>query len=197
MSGASFKFRPYLVRLLVILGLSTIFVTLFNEVVYLLQKDQSDRAPKTIELVIPAGAARQVEAGKEVAAIPSEISFVVGDVLEVKNMDDVSHQLGPVWVPPGASARLDMKQAEQIAYTCSFQATRYLGLDVRQPTTLGTRLTALAVAAPTMTSLLFVYSLLVFPIKEKLRFIRQAGGEPSCTGLVACSAAAGWLQLCW
>ncbi len=85
MSGASFKFRPYLVRLLVILGLSTIFVTLFKRVVYLLQKDQSDRAPKTIELVIPAGAARQVEAGKEVAAIPSEISFVVGDVLEVKN----------------------------------------------------------------------------------------------------------------
>ena len=166
MSAASFRLRPYVVRLLVVLGLSLVFVTLFNEAVYLLQKDQSDRAPKTIELVIPAGTARQVEAGEKVVSIPSEISFVVGDVLEVKNMDDVNHQLGPVWVPPGASARLEMKQAEKMAYTCSFQTTRYLGLDVRQPTTLGTRLTALAVAAPTMTSLLFVYSLLVFPVKK-------------------------------
>ncbi len=78
----------------------------------------------------------------------------------------MSHQLGPVWVPPGASARLEMKQAEQIAHTCSFQATRYLGLDVRQPSTLGTRLTALAVAAPTMTSLFFCLQFTVFPDKE-------------------------------
>jgi len=163
MSGKS-SLRPYWVRLLIVLAISVVFAVAFNEAAYLLQKDQYDRAPKTIELVIPAGTAEKVDAGQEVVSIPEEMVFVLGDVLEVVNHDSVSHQLGPVWVPPGSKGTMVMDIAREVSYSCSFSTSRYLGLDIRQPTTLGTRLTGLAISAPTVTVLLFIYSLLVFPV---------------------------------
>ena len=92
---------------------------------------------------------------------------MLGDVLEVENRDNVSHQLGPIWVPPGSTGSLVMERANNFAYSCSFQPSRYLGLDVREPTTMGTRFIALSFAAPTMTALAFLYSLLVFPVDKK------------------------------
>ena len=159
--------RPYWIRLGVILAFSVIVVAIFNEAVYSLQKDEYDRAPQTIQLVIPDGAAKEVEAGKNPPGIPAEMAFVVGDTLEVKNEDSASHQLGPVFVPPGATASLVMGQADNMAYTCSFQTTRYLGIDVHQATTLTTRITALALAAPTTAVMLFLYSLVALPVKPK------------------------------
>ncbi|HWQ83907.1 MAG TPA: hypothetical protein VN363_05035 [Anaerolineales bacterium] len=161
--------RPYLLRLGVILIVSIVFVLIFNEAVFLLQKEDHDRAPRTIELVIPAGTAGRVAAGEDDPAIPAEMVFVMGDTLLVRNEDSASHQLGPVWVPAGATASLAMGEPAKLAYACSFSTTRYLNLDVRQPTTFGTRLTALILAAPTLAALLYIYSLLVFPV----------GGKPS------------------
>jgi hypothetical protein len=51
-----------------------------------------------------------------------------------------------------------MEQADKYAYSCSFQPSRYLGLDVRQATTLSTRLTGLIVATPATVAFLFIYS---------------------------------------
>jgi hypothetical protein len=93
--------------------------------------------------------------------------FVIGDVLEVKNEDATSHQLGPLWVPSGATSRLVMEQASSFVYSCSFQTSRYLGIDVRQPTTIGTRVAGLALVVPTTAVLFFLYSLLMFPIKNR------------------------------
>ena len=163
------SFRPYLVRLAIVLAFSLAVAFVFNEVVYLLQKERTDRAPMTITLTIPAGTAQRVQAGQETPAIPEEMVFVVGDVLEVVNEDSVSHQLGPVWVPAGSTGRLVMERPENLAYECSFQTSRYLGLDVRQATTLGTRIVALAVGAPTLATLLFIYSLLVFPVRPAIK----------------------------
>ena len=156
--------RPYVIRLVVIFALSVVIVIAFNEISYALQKDEHDRAPKTVQMVIPSGAAASVEAGKDPIDLPEEMVFVVGDVLEVTNQDRVSHQLGPVWVPPGSSGSLTMENIGKLAYSCSFSTTQYLGLDIRQPTTLTTRLVALSFAAPTMTALIFIYSIAAFPI---------------------------------
>ena len=163
--GDNFQLRPYLIRLLIVVGISLILTAAFNEGSYWLQKDKYDRAPKTIQLVIPAGTAARVAAGEDVPSIPQEMVFVLGDTLEVKNEDSATHQLGPIWVPPGTTGSIIMAQAENLAYSCSFATSRYLGLDVRQPTTLGTRFTALAIAAPTTAVLFYLYSLLIFPIK--------------------------------
>ncbi len=153
---------PYLVRLGVVALISFAFVAIFNEVVYLLQKDKSDRPPKTITLVIPAGTAQRVANGEAVPGIPDEMQFVVGDVLAVRNEDSANHQLGPIWVPAGATGSLVLDTADRYSYSCSFVPSQFLGLDVRQPTTLQSRLTALSIAAPTMTVLLYIYGLLYF-----------------------------------
>ena len=160
MSSQQPSVRPYINRLIIVTVLSTIFVALFNEGTYLLQKNRYDRAPETIQLLIPEGTAEKVESGESVPSIPAEMVFVIGDVLEVKNEDNVNHQLGPIWVPPGATGKLVMERAENLAYSCSFQTTRYLNLDVREPTTLGTRLVGLAISAPTMAVLLFIFQIM-------------------------------------
>ena len=157
--------RPYLIRLGIIFAISLAFVIVFNEVTFRLQKDETDRPPKTIQLIIPAGTADRIAAGEEVFDV-NEMEFVLGDVLEVVNQDSDSHQLGPVWVPPGATGKLVMEKADKFAYSCSFQTSQYLGLDVRQPTTLGTRLVGISFATPTMTALIFIYSLAAIPIQS-------------------------------
>jgi hypothetical protein len=161
------RFRPYLIRLVIVIVISLVAVAVFNEAVYLVQKDENDRGPKTITLVIPNGTAQRIQAGEQVETIPPEMVFVVGDVLEVVNEDTVSHQLGPVWVPPGSTGKLVMEKAEASAVNCSFQSSQFLGLDVRQAVTWRTRLTALSFAAPTVAALMFIYSLLLYPIGGK------------------------------
>jgi len=161
------EYRPYIIRLIITLILSMLLVGGINEGFYLVQKEKTDRAPTTVQLVIPNGTAARVEAGEQVPTIPEAMVFVVGDVLEVKNEDVASHQLGPIWVPAGTTGRLVLETPEKYSFTCSFVPSRYLGVDVRQATTLGTRLTALGIATPPMAVFLFIYGLLVFPIKRR------------------------------
>jgi hypothetical protein len=162
-------FTPYLVRFVIVLLVSLVLVAAFNEGTHLLQREDHDRAPEVIQLVIPKGAAERIASGETVPSIPEEMVFVVGDTLEVMNEDSAVHQLGPLTVPPGATARMLMEQANKYAYSCSFQPSRYLGLDVRQGTTLSTRLTGLVVATPATVAFLFIYSLAAFPIRSRQR----------------------------
>ncbi len=158
-------FRPYLVRLLITAVISILIVAAISEGAYLLQKEKSDRPPQTVQLIIPAGTSDRVASGEAEPSIPEKMIFVMGDVLEVRNDDSTSHQLGPVWVPPGATGRLELADPNKYSYSCSFAPSKVLGLDVRQPTTLSTRLTALGVAVPPTMAFLFIYGVLVFPIK--------------------------------
>lgn len=159
--------RKLALRLLITGLIATIFIAALNEISYRFRKTDTDRAPETFELVIPAGTAEQVAQGEEPAAIPNELSFVVGDTLLVRNEDDVDHQMGPLWVPAGASASMSMEEKNKYAYNCSFKSTQYLGLDVLPRTTWSSRLQALTLATPPMTMFLFVYSLVTFPLDNE------------------------------
>jgi len=143
------------------------------EASFLILKDKSDRVPQQIELVIPRGAADQVAAGQPVPSIPADMVFVVGDTLVVKNEDAISHQLGPIWVPPGSSASLTLDQANRYSYACSFQPTRYLGLDVRSRVTPTTRITAILMAGIPTGALIAVYSFVAFPMRPRTRGTEQ------------------------
>lgn len=162
-------------RLLILFVISLAVVWGGSEMAFAIQKEKYDRAPQEIELVIPAGTAERVAAGEPVPSIPDEMVFVLGDTLVVDNQDVVGHQLGPLLVPPGAKASLALEQPSKFAYQCSFQPTRYLGIDVRQPTNLSTRLTALGLATPPTTAFLFVYSLIIWPIKFRAESDAKAG----------------------
>lgn len=160
----------YLKRFLIVLAFSTLAVLLISEIGILIQNESAARAPETVELIIPAGTAAQVEAGEEPPGIPDELSFVLGDTLLVRNEDSVTHTLGPLLVPAGSSASLTLDEPDNFALTCTFKPSRYLGLDVTPPTTLSTRLLGIAFAVPPTAAILFVYSLLVYPLT-------QPGGE--------------------
>lgn len=160
-------FKPYLIRLGIVSLLSLILAAGFNEITYLIQKDPTDRGPKTIQIVIPPGTAQRIEEGDTSPLVADELIFVIGDVLEVVNEDSVSHQLGPIWVPAGATGSLVMNQVQRVRYSCSFQNQKFLGLDIRPPTTLATRLTGLALTVPTLAALLFLYSLAAIPVGKK------------------------------
>ncbi|HSQ27643.1 MAG TPA: hypothetical protein VLM80_11015 [Anaerolineales bacterium] len=161
------KSRPYIIRLLIVGLFCVAFVFGFNEIVFLFQKDEYDRAPTTVQIVIPPGTSLQIDETGYSPISSDDLIFVVGDVLEVVNQDNIAHQLGPIWVPRGASSKLILEEANNYFYTCSFETDQYLGFEVRQPTTLGTRMTAISLAAPTMTALVFLYSLLIFPVQPK------------------------------
>jgi hypothetical protein len=159
------QLKPYLKRLGFTFLIALVFVLGFNEVTYRIQKEDTDRMPKTIEINIPAGTAERIAAGEAVSSAPTEMKFVIGDKLVVVNEDTVDHQLGPLWIPAGRSASLNLDMAANLSYQCSFAEGNYLGLDVRKPTTIATRITAAALAVPTMTIFLFIYSLVAYPVK--------------------------------
>jgi hypothetical protein len=159
--------RIILTRLGISFVAALVLVLTITELAYLFQDDRADRTPQTIELVIPPGTADRIAAGSESPTLPDEMNFLVGDVLLVVNQDEVDHQLGPVWVPPGTSASLALDQADNYAYSCSFQVSRYLDLNVRLPTTLKTRLTGLSLAVPPTTMMFLVYSFVIFPTEGR------------------------------
>ena len=121
------KISIFVKRFIISFLISLAFVVLLSEVSFQFQKDKVARAPDIIELVIPSGTADRIAQGEPVPSIPAEMDFLTGDVLTVVNSDNVDHQLGPVWVPPGTSASLRLDQAEKFANSCSFQPRGILG----------------------------------------------------------------------
>jgi hypothetical protein len=160
--------RPYIVRFLITLGISIALVFAVSEIAFRIQVSQGDpdRAPQKIELTIPEGTAASIEQGEAVPAIPEEMVFVLGDVLVVQNNDNVPHELGPMLVPPNTSASMPMDQADNLSLSCSFQPSNYLGVEIKEPTTLFTRFIGIAFAVPATLVMLFGYSLLAYPVKK-------------------------------
>ena len=111
------------------------------------------------------------------------MTFVVGDTLIVKNEDIVDHQLGPLWIPADTSAWLSLDQVESLAYECSFQPGKYLGLNVNEPLTLGTRFWH-PVRGASVGSLFALYSLVLSPKNREdvpcLRCSSVNGSWPPC-----------------
>lgn len=160
------KMNPYLRRLLVILFASTATIFVISEIAFVVMGEDTNRAPKRIELEIPLGTAARVAAGEEVEGIPSEMTFVLGDELVVRNFDVSAHELGPIFVPPGTTGVLPLDEVARFSLSCSFRPSQYLGLDVREATTIYTRLLALFVAAPATAAVIFLYSLAVRPVES-------------------------------
>ena len=142
----------------VLLGVFLAAVT--TEVAYQLLK-RENREPERIQLVIPAGTADRVAAGQAPPSIPANMNFVIGDTLVVVNHDTVDHQLGPLWVPSGTSASMNLISEENFALECSFQPSKYLGIQVNPPVTLGTRITGILFAGIPLGALFAVYSTLI------------------------------------
>jgi len=153
-------------RILISITLGLILAAITTEVSYQVLK-RENREPQRVELVIPAGTAQSIANGETPPSIPEDMTFVVGDTLVVINQDKVDHQLGPLWIPAGTSASLNLDTEENFVLQCSFQSTKIFGLDVLQPVTFGTRLTGILFAGFPLGALFAVYSILLVPDKKK------------------------------
>lgn len=158
--------RPILKRFLLFSLIGVLLAIAINEITFLFLKSEAGRAPGRVELVIPPGTAEKIALGQPNPAIPANMVFVTGDVLVVKNEDSVTHTLGPLLIPAGASASLSLDNAENLAFSCSFQPTQYFGLDIREPVDWGTRVFALFISGIPLGLVLALYSFLVWPLKK-------------------------------
>lgn len=155
--------KSILVRVALSMLLGVLIAGVISEVSFLLQ-DNVSRPPQEVVLVIPNGAAAQTALGQSVLA--QELVLVAGDTLVVRNEDVTAHTLGPLYIPPGASASLALDQPENVLVTCSFQPQQTFGLDVRESLTLDTRIQGILLAGVPMGVLLALYSVVVWPLKK-------------------------------
>ncbi len=165
---------PAALRLLLAMLIAVGFGWLVSEFSYQSINSLDRDQPERFELIIPPGTSEQVAAGKSVPSLPSNISFIVGDELVVVNEDSVAHQLGPIWVPPGSSGSLTLENTNTYGLECSFQPTQYMGIDVQPRPTAWIRFQGIMAVALPSGVLLWLYSLLAIPLKEKSKPAEEA-----------------------
>jgi hypothetical protein len=161
--------NPIVKRSLVFAVAGLIFGALLSEIAFLVMPGMDTRSPEQVLLVIPPGTAQRVALGEQPPSIPTNMLFVVGDTLIVKNEDSVVHQLGPLWIPANTSASMALNTAQKYAFQCSFVPTKIFGLDVNQQITVGTRIEAFIVGGIPVAILAVLYSLLIWPPKKEIR----------------------------
>jgi hypothetical protein len=169
--------QQILQRALLWLAIGIVIAIGLNEGSFIFLKSEAGRAPRTIELLIPLGTAEQMAQGQASPEIPTDMVFVIGDTLVVRNEDSADHRLGPLFVPSGTSASLKLDQAENLIFECSFQPSNYFGLDVRQPVTWETRLYGILFAGVPLGLLLALYSFIIWPLRSPSPGGRATGGE--------------------
>ena len=151
-------------RLVISLAIGLLFGLALSEITFLFL-GQTAREPETVQIVIPEGTAELVSRGEQPPSLPQDMIFVVGDLLVVVNNDFADHQLGPLWIPAGTSGQLILGEPESLAYECSFQPGNYIGLDVREPLTLYTRIYGILFAGIPLGLLVAVYAV-ILPVKK-------------------------------
>ena len=152
-------------RIGISLLLGLLLGAVISEVPFLFLRETA-RPSEEITLIIPNGTSEQVARGEQPPSIPENMSFVVGDVLVIRNDDVVDHKLGQLWIPANSSAQLSLDQEQNFAYECSFQPGNYFGLNVNEPLTLGTRFYGILYAGIPLGVLIALY-VLVMPTKKK------------------------------
>jgi hypothetical protein len=140
---------------------------LLSEVSFYFLKTGETRPPQTILLTIPNGTAARVAQGEADPSIPSNMIFVVGDMLLVTNQDTVPHTLGPLYIPSKSSATMNLNVVQEYAFACSFTPSKYIGLSVQSPLDIWTRLFGIVEAGLPMGILIGLFSLVADQSKRK------------------------------
>lgn len=157
--------RKIFLRIVLALTIGLVAGFAISEVSFQLLKEDN-RAPTEVSLVIPAGTSALVAKGESPPSIPEGMKFVVGDTLAVHNNDEVDHQLGPLWIPAGTTASMNLDRNQNFIFACTFQPSSYFGLDVREPVTIWTRLGGVAFSGIPLGAILALYSFVTWPISK-------------------------------
>lgn len=151
--------KAALKRLGITFVISMIFAYAVAEVSYQFVKGSSEREPRQIEILIPPGTAEAIAQGKDGPGLP-DMRFLEDDRILVRNMDSVSHQLGPLWIPANSSSVLTLDRPSSYSLTCSFQASQSIDIEVVARAKTSDRvLGILSIGLPTWM-LIWVYTLI-------------------------------------
>jgi len=157
--------RKIFLRIVLALTIGLVAGFAISEISFQLLKEDN-RAPTEVSLVIPSGTSALVAKGESPPSIPEGMKFVVGDTLAVHNNDEVDHQLGPLWIPAGTTASMNLDRNQNFIFACTFQPSSYFGLDVREPVTIWTRLGGVAFSGIPLGAILALYSFVTWPISK-------------------------------
>ncbi len=138
-----------------------------SEVSFSLLNNGTTRPPQLVQISIPPGTAALVARGQAIASIPASMTFVAGDTLLVINHDSVPHQLGPLFIPAGSSASMNLANEQGYNLLCSFQPSKYLQLTVLPPLTIATRIVGILEAGLNVGFLIAVYAVFALPAPKK------------------------------
>lgn len=156
-------FRIPIARILLGMLAGIALGALISEATYFFLRSGQDRSPQTFELDIPPGTAHKVESGAAEPSLPASMTFVVGDVLLVRNRDEVNHQLGPLFIPAGSSATLRLDTPQTYSAACTFQPTRSFGIEVQEALTFQTRMLGILQAGIPLGFLFILYGVFAVP----------------------------------
>ena len=159
-------FGRILMRVALALTLGLVIGFAISEISFQLLKEDS-RAPTNVDLIIPQGTSVLIANGEVPPSIPEGMKFVVGDTLSVHNNDLVDHQLGPLWIPAGSMASMNLDRDQNFIFACTFQPSSYFGLDVREPVTIWTRLGGVVFSGVPLGAILALYSFIPWPIHKE------------------------------
>ncbi len=140
---------------------------LVSEVSFYLLNDGTTRPPKLVQLDIPAGTAARVALGQASPSLPASMTFVLGDTFRVTNHDSAAHQLGPLFIPAGTSASMNVASDQGYSLLCSFEPSKYLDMTVLPPLTITTRIVGVLETGLNVGFLISVYALIAIPTKKK------------------------------
>jgi hypothetical protein len=158
--------RAIVIRLIVSVVIALIASLGISELTYRMVEGTTAQ-PQEYELIIPVGTSERLAKGEQVVGLPKQLTFVEGDVIVVINQDTVSHQLGPIWVPAGATGKLALERPVNYSMECSFLPEEQMGLAVEPRVNSGDRMRAmLSMGLPTAV-ILWLFWLVAMPPKSK------------------------------
>ena len=119
------RFVPLLAAVLLVAGCGS------DEPAPLFRDDGSAATPD-YSYTIPAGTGEAIDRGESVDILPQELSVSVGEVLELINLDDRGHLVGPFFVGRGETLRQRFNASGTFIGECSVHDSGEIVLTVTE-----------------------------------------------------------------
>ncbi|MGA9278480.1 cupredoxin domain-containing protein, partial [Ilumatobacter sp.] len=91
---------------------------------------ESGAAAATYEFTIPAGAGEALDAGEPLEILPATLDVNVGETIEIVNLDDRGHNVGPWFVGADETIRQEFTSPGSFEGVCTVHPSGELVLNV-------------------------------------------------------------------
>lgn len=93
---------------------------------------EADGDAATYSYTIPVGAGEALDAGTPLEILPAELNAEVGESIEIINLDERGHSVGPWFVGKGETVRQEFTSPGTFEGTCTVHPSGQLVLNVSE-----------------------------------------------------------------